>query len=165
MNNIANQTPFLRAQRHFPTTSDLLALEVNRTYVDIANAVNRRTISIYPTNKAANTGESWFFDRNNKQQTLRQIYSFGAIAPGTELDIPTQITTFDQFTRIYGTVVTNVVDWRPLPFVDPTLLTNGMALLVGPIGAPSVQNIRIIVGATAPAVTEGLIVLEWLSDI
>lgn len=161
--NIVNQMPYLRTTRAFPEDIHLLSVQLNKSYVDIATAVNNRTIGLFPTTRPAITGESWFIAANQKQQTLRQVYTFAAIASGTELDVPTNISSFTQFTRIYGTVVTNVVDYRPLPYVDPITLTNGMALLVGTVGG--VQQIRIILGATAPAVTSGIVVLEWLSSV
>jgi len=160
---IANQTPYLRTSRNFPHDLALLAVEVTRTYIDVASAVNQRTIGIFPTNRPAVTGESFYFDKNAKQQTLRQLYVFGAIAAGTELDIPHGITNLDQFSRIYGTVVTNIPgDYRPLPYIDPGLLTNGMTVLVGIVAG--VPSIRIILGATAIPVVKGLIVLEWISQ-
>ena len=164
MNNILlNQNAFLRTQVSFPEEISELVLELDKTYVDTANAINNRTISLFATNKHVVTGESWFVSQNRKQQTLRQVYTFGAIAPGTELDIPINISNFTQFTRIWGTVVTNAIDWRPLPYVDPTSLTTGIALLVGPIAG--INNIRIVLGATSVPVTSGLVVLEWLSQV
>lgn len=136
--------------------------EIDNAYVDTAIAVNARTIGIFPTRRPIVTGESWFIDNNNKQQTIRQIYRFGPIASGTELDIPHGIKNFTEFTKIYGTVVTTAIDYRPLPYVDPITLTTGMTILVGIIGGVGV--IRIILGATAVPVTRGLVILEWLSE-
>lgn len=160
--NIVNQVAFLRTSREFPEDLHQIAVETNKAYIDTANAVNARTIGIFPTNRPAITGDSYFLN-NQRQQTLRQVYTFGAIAAGTELDIPTNITSLVQFTRIYGTVITNAVDYRPLPYVDPITLTTGMALLVGTVAGK--QQIRIVLGATAQPVTSGLVVLEWLSAI
>lgn len=167
--NVVNQIPYLRTSRNFPEDISELTVQVNKSYVDIATAVNNRIIGIFPTNRPAITGESWYFT-SQRQQTLRQIYPFGAIAPGTELDIPHGIPLTDivRFTRIYGTVITNAPDYRPLPYIDPGLLTTGMTILVGPgtvvpfVGVPC---IRIVLGATAVPVTSGVAVLEWLSNV
>jgi hypothetical protein len=169
MNNVVNKVPFLRTSRQFPEDIKKLCIEVDKSYIDTALAVNFRTIGIFPKNNPAVTGESWYFT-SQRQQTLRQIYNFDAIAPGTELDIPhgLDLNNVVIFTRIYGTVITIIPDYRPLPYVDPVTLTTGMTILVGPgtvapfIGVPS---IRIILGATAPAVTSGIAVLEWLSNV
>lgn len=96
--NVSNQTSFLRTSREFPLESQPLSVELNKSYIDIAIAVNSRVIGIFPTNRAAITGESWFLT-NQKQQTLRQIYPFtaaGNIAHGINT------ATIFGFTRIYG---------------------------------------------------------------
>jgi hypothetical protein len=162
--NVINQVPFLRTSRQFSEDIKSLTLEINKSYIDIATAVNNRIIGIFPTNRPAVTGESWYFS-SQRQQTLRQIYSFGAIAPGTELDIPTGISVPDIviFTKIYGSVITNGPDYRPLPYIDPATLTTGMTILVGQIAG--LQQIRIVIGATALPVTSGVAVLEWLSNV
>ncbi len=163
------QAPYLREQRQFPN-EDLkdLSNQMDHTYIDIASKVNARIIGTFANSFQIITGETWYLNGSNqKQQTLRQVYNFGAIAPGTELDIPHGITNFTAFTRIYGVVTTDLPDYRPLPYIDPATLTTGMALLVGPgtvapnIGVPC---IRIVLGATARPVTSGIVVLEWLSQ-
>lgn len=161
--NIFNQNAFLRTQVTFPTEIEELVVELDKGWVDTANAINNRIISLFATNKSVVTGETWYLVQTKKQQTLRRVYTFGAIAAGTELDIPINISGFTQFTRIWGTVVTTAIDWRPLPYIDPLTLTTGMALLVGPVAG--VNSIRIVLGPTAQPVTSGLVVLEWLSQI
>jgi len=160
MNNLINKVPYLRTSRLFPEDLPKLCTEIDKSYIDIALAVNYRTIGIFPKNNPAVTGESWFLT-SQRQQTLRQLYSFGAIAPGTELDIPhgLNVNNIVIFTRIYGTVITNGVDYRPLPYIDPTTLTTGMAILV------NASVIRIVIGTTAQPVTSGIAVLEWLSNV
>lgn len=161
-NNPINFGLFLRTSNIFPRTNvGDLAFEMSKAFIDIANAVNNRTISIFTTNKQSETGESWYYFQNRRKQTLRKLYRFDAIAPGTELDIPIDIPSFTEFTRIWGTVVTDIPDYRPLPYVDPVVLTTGMGLLVGPIAG--VNNVRIILGATAQPVVRGFVVLEWLN--
>ena len=161
--NIQPKVPYLRTSRKFPEDITQMSLEMNRAYVDIANAVNNRTISIFPSTRSVVTGESWFYNKDQKQQTLRQVYPFGAIAAGAELDIPHNITNFVQFTKIYGTVITNVPDYRPLPYVDVTNVNLGMSILVGTVGG--IGQIRIIVGAAAPPVVSGIAILEWLVNV
>ena len=167
--NIINQTPYLRTSRQFPEDLSQLCIESNKSYIDIANAVNQRTIGVFTKNRPVVTGESWFLT-SQRQQTLRQLYSFGAIAAGTELDIPhgLDLDNVVRFTRIYGVVTTNIPDYRPLPYIDPTNLTTGMTILVGPGVVPpfvGVPSIRIVLGATAAPVTSGIAVLEWLSNV
>lgn len=163
MNNVVNQSPYLKTSREFPEEVDELVVEINKSYVDVAAAVNNRTIGIFPTRKSAVTGESWFLT-TQRQQTFRQIYNFGPIGVGAELDILTGITGFTQFTRIYGTVVTVGNSWRPLPYIDNITLTAGITLLVDLDGMGRNQ-IRIVNGAAAPSITQGLVVLEWLAAV
>lgn len=163
MNDFLSNSGYLRTAKSFPTEPHQLSVEINRSYVDIAHTVNNRIIGFFTVNRSTATGESWYIFKNQKQQTLRQVYTFGAIAPGTELDIPHGLTNFDQFTKIYGTVVTTTPgDYRPLPYIDPATLSTGMALLVGIVGG--VPSIRIVLGATALPVSKGLVVLEWLAN-
>jgi len=159
--NLNSQSNFLRTSREFPNDLETLAFEVDKSYVDVANAVNNRVIGTFPTNRPIVTGESWFVLRNQRQQTFRQVYTFGAIAAGAELNIPTGITSFSQFTKIYGTVVTTGVDYRPLPYAAP-IVNQSVALLVGVVAG--IQQIRIVLGAAAQPVTSGVVVLEWLSN-
>jgi len=161
-NNNILTAPFLRTSRNYSEDPVKLLDELDKAYIDTALAVNNRTIGLFPTVKSINTGNSYFIYKDQKLQSRRQVYVFGAIAPGAELDIPLGFTRFDQFVKIYGTVVTNTPDYRPLPYVDPITLSTGMAILVGPVGG--VNMIRIVLGATAPAVVKGIAILEWVGE-
>lgn len=155
MDNIANQIPYLRTSRNFPLEAQPLAVEVNRSYVDIASAVNQRTIGLFSTNTASITGESWFYQNNQKQQAFRQIYTFtgaGNIAHGLNLN------NIASFSRIFG-VFTNGTNWYPLPYVDVVAANNQVNVFVTP------TNIVITAGGGAPpAITNGIVVLEWISN-
>jgi len=151
------KSPYLRVQRNFPADTQALMVEINKSYVDIANSVNARTIGIFPVNDPIATGETWFINgESGKQQTLRQVYTFtsaGNIPHGIVLP---QISAF---TRIYGTF-TNGTNWYPLPYVDVNAANNQVNVYVDP------TNIVITSGAGAPpSITSGYVVLEWLSQI
>jgi hypothetical protein len=153
--NIVNSTPYLRTSRHFPQEPQPLAVEINRSYVDTANAVNQRTIGIFPTNVPAVTGESWFVTNNQRQQTFRRVYPFTAAGNIAHGIIFADITGF---TRIYGTF-TNGTNWYPLPYVDVTAANNQVNVIVTP------TNITITAGGgSPPSITQGYVVLEWLSN-
>ena len=62
------------------------------------------------------------------------------------MDIPHGILNFTQFTKIYGTAITTAPDYGPSPYIDPGLITTGMALLVGTVAGKGA--IRIVLGAT-----------------
>lgn len=154
MSSIVSQVPFIKTSRNFPQEAQPLSLELSRAYIDLASGVNSRTIGIFPTNKPAVTGESWFISDNQKQQTLRQVYMVtgaGSIAHGINLN---QISGF---ARIFG-AFTDGTNWYPLPYVDVAAATNQVNIVV------TGTNIVITRGAGAPAITQGTVVLEWLSN-
>lgn len=156
MNNIVNQVAFLRSSREFPEEIKGLAFQCNKSYVDIANTVNARIIGIFSTNFPAITGESWFISGARRQQTLRQVYLFGAIAAGGSLAINILVGKFT-FTRIFGTCITDLPDQRPIPYASVAANSNI------DIRVTSTQII-ISVGAASPNIISGIIDLEWLSS-
>lgn len=159
MHNIANQVHYLRTSREFPEDLHQLTVQVNKSYVEIALAVNDRIIGIFSTNKSAVTGESWFLT-SRRQQTLRQVYQFTSFS--SPLSIPHGII-FDQtpgFTRIYGTS-TDGTKWYPLPYVDVAAVNDQINIVL--------DSTNIVItgggGAGQPAITSGFIVLEWLTNV
>lgn len=160
MTNPINNTNFLRTSRNFPKEINQLTVEIDKSYVDIANVVNNRTIGTFPISKPAITGESWFINDSNgqsigKQQTLRQVYQFTAAG---NISHGINFSNIVGFTAIYGTF-TDGSSWYPLPYVDTTNVGNQVSVSV------SSTNIVITAGGTSPpSITSGLIVLEWLSN-
>lgn len=155
-NPINSQGPYIRTSRHFPEEPQPLAVELNRSYVDIANHINQRTIGIFATQKGVVTGESWYLSGQNKQQTLRIVYTFTA-AGNIAHDI--NLAQIVSFTRIYGTF-TNGTVWYPLPYVDVTAANNQVSVVVNATNIVITRG-----GGSPPAITSGIVVLEWLSPI
>lgn len=153
MNNAVNQIPFLRTSREFPEDPKDLTVQINKSYIDTATAVNDRTIGIYPTIRPAITGDGYFLTNKKKQQTLRQVYPFTSVGP-----IPHGIINIIGFVKIYGTFTDGTI-WYPLPYVDVVSATNQVKITVDS------TNINITAGAGAPpSITQGYCILEWLSD-
>lgn len=141
MSNIS-QAPFLRQQREFPS-DDLkqLARQSDQAYIDVASKVNARTIGTFATGNQIITGEKWYLQGVNAQQTLRQVYlltSASVVTHGIDF------AAVSQFTRIYGSY-TDGTNWYPIPNEDIT-----------------VTPTQIVLGG-AFTITSGNIVLEWLS--
>ncbi len=157
MNNVVNQVAYLRTSREFPEEIKQLCVELSRDHIDIANTVNARTIGLFPTSRPAVTGESFYLSKNAKQQTFRQVYTFGAIAAGASLSTAHGIQFIVQFSRIYGTCITALPDYRPIPYASVAANTNIDVRVDS-------TNIIVSVGAGSPNVVSGLIVLEWLSQ-
>ncbi len=121
--------------------------------------MNARTIGLFPVNRPAQTGESWYFT-SVRQQTLRQVYEFGSIAAGATLNIPYKTNGFNRLIRLFGAIKT-ATDERPIPFVSATDPTGNIEVRLN----TSTNQIFIINGATAPPIVSGQIVFEWLSQV
>jgi hypothetical protein len=159
--NVINPTAYLRVSREFPNDIDKLTLQMNKSWVDIANSVNVRIIGIFPTNRAAITGEEWFFNNNVKQQTLRQVYTFTAtgniphnIFSNISLVSTKSYGSFTDGTNFYGVIYAN----------SAVPIAGQLTFHVTPSVGTTSGNIVIAAGAGAPAIVRGLIVLEWLSS-
>lgn len=152
--NIVNQVAYLRTSRNYPEDLTQLTVEVNKSYVDIANAVNARTIGIFPTNRPAITGESWFLT-NQRQQTLRQVYTFSSYAPINHNINFNEVFTF---TKINGVIFTGVF-YLPLPYVDASSPASSIGIFL------SSTQILFTLGGAPPTIDHGIIILEWMSDI
>ncbi len=152
--NVINQVPYLRTSRNFPNEIDQLAVEVDKAYIDTANAVNNRIISFFPSMRPAINGESWFITNNQRQQGFRQIYSFT-----TTTSIAHHITTVvpGQFVRCFGEF-TDGTNTYGLIYASSVAIAGQVSFYV------TSTNIVFVVGAGAPAVTSGIVVLEWLSQ-
>jgi hypothetical protein len=168
INQVVN-VPFLRTSRKFPEDAATLTREIEKTYIDIANSVNVRSIGIFPTNKPAPNGQYWFIDAQ-KQQGFRQIYPFVlADFVANVATIPHGINTdlINNFTHIYGTF-TDGTNWYPLPFVNITSLADQVAIVVTPgnslLPTPTFGDIVITKGAGV-TLTSGLCVLEWITNV
>jgi len=132
-----------------------LTVEVNKAYIDTSNAVNNKIIGIFPTTRPAITGENYFLTNNQKQQTLRQVYTFSTTA---SIDHGVRVINPDQFTCCFGS------------YTDGT---NSYGLIFGTTVAIPGQisfyltstQIVFVLGAGAPALTSGRIILTWLSQV
>jgi len=155
MNSPTQNVPYLREQRKFPS-DDLkqLSEQVDQCYIDIAQKVNARTVGIFSVSSQTVTGERWSVG-SQIQQTIRQVYNFSDSA----LTIPhgLNLSTITNFTRIYGCFFDGT-NWNTLPFISTTSAANQISVAVNS------TNIVITKGAGAPSVSQGLVVLEFLSQ-
>lgn len=154
--NIVNSQPFIKTSRKFPEDAKLLALEVDRTYLEIANSINARIIGNFATLPSI-TGEAWFFSGSSrKQQTLRQVY---LVTGAGNIPHGIKVASIGGFTRIYGTFTDGTI-WYPLPFVSATAANNQVSITV------TATNIVITAGGgSPPTISSGFVVLEWLSQV
>ena len=153
MSNVVNQVAYLRTTRDF--NNDDLSEVLNKSYIDIASAVNNRIIGIFTPNRPSITGESWFLSMNRRQQTLRQVYTFTTTAT-----INHDITGVfpDRFTRCWGTY-TDGTNGYGLIFASNIAIPGQISFYV------TSTQIIFLVGAGSPTLTSGRIILEWLSSV
>lgn len=166
MFNIVNTVSYLPTSREFPIDIPNLVVELNKSYLEIAQAVNSRTIGIFSTNRSAITGDEWFINPR-KQQSLRQVYTVpSGIISGSTIDIGFKISTIAQFSpKTYG-VFTNGTDWYGLIFGSNVAIAGQVSFYIHVNGASTVSDqIVFLVDAAAPTVSSGTIVLEWLSFV
>jgi hypothetical protein len=161
MNNVVNQVAYLPTSRNFPPEINQLTVEINKSYVDIASAVNGRTISIFPATRPAINGESWFLN-NQRQQGFRQVYSITSYA-----SFDTGILIFDvnTFTRIYGVVIAANNAYIPIPYVDGGTTTSNVGIFLSPGTNPDTYRVAFTPGGTNPGIKSGIIILEWISQV
>jgi len=154
------KTAYLPTTREFDVADDdELKRVLSASYTDCAQYINLREIAQYDQVELL-TGQQFFTAGNNqvKRKSFRKAFELGAVAAGATVNIAHGLTGVVLYTRIYGTCITGVVDYRPIPWASATLVTDQVQLRV--VGA----NIEVINGATAPAITSGLIVLEYLKN-
>jgi len=155
--NLNTQSNFLRTSREFPNDLDKLSFETDKSYVDIANAVNNRIIGVFPTNRPIVTGESWFVSKNQRQQSFRQVYTFTA---STTFPIPHGINfnSVERFTRLWGTYTDASGNWYGILGATSVAIVGQFTFYVTP------TNIVFLSGAGVPVMVRGSVVLEWLSN-
>lgn len=156
MTDFFNKTPYLRTSRGFTRNPENLLTQLDKTFEETALAVNERTIGIYPTNKPAVTGNTYFVSRNEKQQSLRRIYPFTSAALSFNHGI--NLNEISGLVNIYGTA-TDGTNWYTLPHVDVTNANNQISITI------NTTQVVITLGAgTPPSITSGYVVIEYLSN-
>ena len=154
-NNIINNVPYLRTQRTFPEELHELCVQLDKSYIDTANAINARTIGLYPTNKAAATGETFFLG-TKKQQALRKAFTLTSTSAAIDHGI--DVEQLDRFSNCWGTY-TDGNKWYGFIF------GNVGTTIAGQISFDiTATQIEFGIDAGAPTLTEGLIVLSWIAD-
>jgi hypothetical protein len=160
--NVVNTSPYLRTSRSYPQDDPhALAVEVNKTYVDIANAVNTRTIGLYPTTRPAITGNDYFFT-SQKQQSFRQVYTFTTTA---DINLGFKLSTIYRIVQMYGTFVSGTSTFGLIP-ATTTPIAGQISFYIAVNNASTTSDvIKFVIGAGAPALSSGIIVVEWALNV
>lgn len=149
--NVINKMPYLRTTWDFPENPVILAKTLNRSYIEIAGMVNNRTIGIYPSQRPAVGGESWYLT-SRKQQNLRQIYPFTG-SGNISHNIP--LNSLFQFTKCSGSF-TDGTNWYGCLYASSVAIAGQVSFYITP------TDIVVLSGAGAPVISTGTIVLEWI---
>ncbi len=155
MSNIINQVAYIKSSREFPENLQQISNILTRSYVEIAAAINDRTIGLFPSNRPAITGNSYYIFQNRRQQSLRQVYTFT-----TTSNIPHNIdtTTTPYIGAMYGQY-TDDTNWYGLIAGSSVAIMGQISFYLSP------TEIIFVVDAGAPALTKGIIVIEWISQV
>jgi len=160
------QVPYLPTSRKFPRDPGELETTLSKTYIEIAQAVNRRTIGVYNKIQVV-TGNQYFSDVNNNvqnpiqfRQSYRQTYEIATLPGPATNSIPGNIQNLNQvtFVNIYGVAqdranfAVALTPWNMTRTDDALYLrfnfTNG--------------NIEIITNTNNWAAYSAIVVLEYL---
>lgn len=162
INSITNQVAFLRTSRLFPEDLKQLSVESNKSYLDVASAVNLRTIGIYPVNTSAITGNSYYLT-NQRQQSLRRVYTFG---PSTaDINLGFKLNNISQIVQMSGVYKDATLTFYGLIPATSVAIAGQISFYVTENGASTTSDvIKIVVDAGAPILQSGIIILEWISQ-
>ena len=142
----------------FSADWDQFLEQITNEYRKAAKKINEKERGFYPQELEI-INDQQFFTNGNPQAyrgVFRKVFPFGAIAAGATLVIAHNIAAFTEMTNIYGTCITNVVDYRPIPYVSVVNVNQQIGLVV------TAANINVINGAGAAPITSGMIILEFL---
>lgn len=159
--NVTNTVPFLRTSREYPVDDvGKLSSTLSKTYIDVAAAVNERTIGIYTINRPSITGNNYFFTAK-KQQTLRQVYTFTTTA---DIQLGFKLAKIFKVVQGYGVYESGTFVFG-LIFGTNVAIAGQISFYLATDGTSTTSDlIKFSVGAGAPAISSGRIVIEWVSD-
>ncbi len=149
---------YVKPYQNFQVDEEQLRILLNTINQRTASAINLKDTGIYQTIEQINS--QTFFDTNNPQQVrnaFRKCFVVPAIATSGTAMITHDISGVTTYTRIYGTCITDAPDNRPIPYSAITT-TDNIEMKV------TSTQIVIANGSTAPNITSGIVVLEYLKQ-
>jgi hypothetical protein len=151
-NDIGNN--YLPTYRNFQQDEEELKLLLATTYNQLATSLNLKINGIFDVVEFQ-TGSQYNdpADIRSNRFSFRKMFYIDPAA----LTFNHGITDAVLYTAIYGTLVT-AGDFRPLPYVDVVNVINQTGISV------TATQVIISNGAGAPAITGGIVVLEYLKN-
>lgn len=149
-----NQTPFLPNQLDFPTDdARQLAIVLDKAYIDIANRINDRTIGVYATVTPFIVGDAYYLSGGVQGRKISQRKVF--VITSTAAPIPLGFT-YSQLVNLYGDWTDGSGAWYGFIAGTPNALPGQIVI------STTATDLVFTVDAGAPALTSGLVVVEWI---
>lgn len=148
-----NQTPYLPSQLDFPSEQPKqLGIVLDKMYIDIASRINDRTIGIFSVNTPITLGDVYYFAGvQTRQQSQRLMYNVTSTA-----NFNHGIKNLNRRVHFYGDWTDGTGNWYGFISGTPNAIAGQIVISL------STTQIIFTVGAGAPALTLGQIVIEWI---
>lgn len=144
--------------RDFQQDDENLRLLLSTSYTEIANSVNIKENGVYDLVEVQNSQQFFNLTTPSKKRfAFRILVLFGAIAAGNPSSVAHGVKGITMCTHIYGTCITDIPDFRPIPHASVTANANIEVIV-------SSTTVTVNVGAGSPNVTSAMIVLEYLKN-
>jgi hypothetical protein len=155
-----NRSPYLITSRKFPSDPAQLEPTLNKMYIEVAAAVNARTVGLYNMSQIT-TGNIYFNDGDPQDQHpgFRRVYQLASIASGTNtIPLGFTPTSTTRFVNMYGTGNSPSVQSVAIPHVNVTTPTDGIELRVN----WGTSNIEVVTTTGNWTAYSAIIVLEYI---
>jgi hypothetical protein len=158
MSTYLQKSPFVRSQRNFPYDDvRSLSCENDKAHIEYASKINDRTIGIFANMQGVQTGDKYYIPGTNQpHNAIRYLYQFISSA-NIPLGFP--VNQIDYIVAMYGSYYNSANNQYY------GLIASTNQVIPGQIGFYLDFNLQAIVfnvGAGAPSITQGLIVIEWI---
>lgn len=159
MTSQSNSNSLIKSSEYFPDDSKELRIKLTEMYSKISSSLNYKENGLYDLSEQL-TGQQFYnlTNINNKRSSFRKTFPFDAISAGLGLNIDHGITGITQCTFIGGCCITDMPDFRSIPWSSAIDVTNNISVRV--------TSTQIIInnGAGAPNIVSGFITLEYLKN-
>ena len=147
-------TPFLPQNRSFSKDPEQFLIQITNLYADIARYLNAREIGGYQN--IEQVSGQFFTDTTNAQQPksgFRKVFPFS----DANLNFAHNISNLTRTSYIGGSF-TDGSNFYPLPFVTADAGADQVEIYL------TSTNVVIVKGGFAPAITDGLVIVEYLRN-
>ncbi len=152
-NDPALQSNQLPLSIDFPEDQEQLRQTLSSSYKRTVDSVNSKEGALYPLKEVANF-QRFFID--GKPNEFRNGYRYVFKLDPNKLTFNHNISNITEMTNYRAIVTTSLGDFRKVPYTDVTNVTNQISMRV------TQTQVIITNGATAPTITSGMVILDYL---